>query len=94
MDSQSYRCECQEGFHGALCNQQEELFNPCRKLQCKHGRCQISDTGDAYCHCEAGYSGESCDRGKTNVLFLAAGNVEFQINTVLPFALPILHSAF
>lgn len=64
MDMQSYRCECQEGFHGALCNQQEELFNPCRRLQCKHGHCQISDTGDAYCHCEVGYSGELCDKGK------------------------------
>lgn len=63
LDSQSYRCECVEGYRGALCNQQGELFNPCRQLACKHGRCQISDTGDAYCHCESGYTGELCDAG-------------------------------
>uniref|UniRef100_A0A8B9HXP9 Slit homolog 1a (Drosophila) n=2 Tax=Astyanax mexicanus TaxID=7994 RepID=A0A8B9HXP9_ASTMX len=61
LDTQTYRCECQEGYRGALCNQQGELFNPCRRLQCKHGRCQVSDTGDAYCHCESGYTGDLCD---------------------------------
>lgn len=63
LDSQSYRCECEEGYRGALCNQEGELFNPCRRLSCKHGRCQISDTGDAFCHCESGYTGELCDAG-------------------------------
>lgn len=63
LDTQSYRCECEDGYRGALCNQQGELFNPCRRLSCKHGRCQISDTGDAYCHCESGYTGELCDAG-------------------------------
>lgn len=63
LDSQSYRCECDEGYRGALCNQEGELFNPCRRLSCKHGRCQISDTGDAFCHCESGYTGELCDAG-------------------------------
>uniref|UniRef100_A0A8B9I0W2 Slit homolog 1a (Drosophila) n=1 Tax=Astyanax mexicanus TaxID=7994 RepID=A0A8B9I0W2_ASTMX len=67
LDTQTYRCECQEGYRGALCNQQGELFNPCRRLQCKHGRCQVSDTGDAYCHCESGYTGDLCDAEK-NVL--------------------------
>ncbi|CAB1338497.1 unnamed protein product, partial [Coregonus sp. 'balchen'] len=57
----SYRCECVEGYRGALCNQQGELFNTCHSNNCKHGRCQISDTGDAYCHCEAGYIGNLCD---------------------------------
>lgn len=63
LDSQSYRCECEEGYRGALCNQEGELFNPCRRLACKHGRCQISDTGDAFCHCESGYTGQLCDAG-------------------------------
>lgn len=63
LDSQSYRCECEEGYRGALCNQEGELFNPCRRLSCKHGRCQISDTGDAFCNCESGYTGELCDAG-------------------------------
>ncbi|XP_028829067.1 slit homolog 1b isoform X2 [Denticeps clupeoides] len=61
LDVQTYRCECMDGYRGALCNQQEEPPNPCSSLPCQHGRCEVSASGEAHCVCESGYSGVLCD---------------------------------
>nr|XP_033479767.1 slit homolog 1 protein-like [Epinephelus lanceolatus]XP_033479768.1 slit homolog 1 protein-like [Epinephelus lanceolatus] len=60
LDTQTYRCDCVEGYHGALCNLQEEPAGLCQGLQCLHGQCQMTEDGER-CVCEQGYTGESCD---------------------------------
>uniref|UniRef100_A0A8K9UQM2 Slit homolog 1b (Drosophila) n=1 Tax=Oncorhynchus mykiss TaxID=8022 RepID=A0A8K9UQM2_ONCMY len=59
-DVQSYRCECEEGWHATLCNQQGEL-TPCSVLLCQHGHCQLTEGGATYCLCDTGYTGDTCD---------------------------------
>lgn len=63
LDPQTYRCDCEEGFHGALCNLQKQPAGSCRGLRCLHGRCQKTKDGEG-CVCDPGYSGESCDTGE------------------------------
>lgn len=60
----SYSCKCLEGHGGVLCDEEEDLFNPCQAIKCKHGRCRLSGLGQPYCECISGYTGDSCDRGK------------------------------
>uniref|UniRef100_A0A672FWY5 Slit homolog 1b (Drosophila) n=1 Tax=Salarias fasciatus TaxID=181472 RepID=A0A672FWY5_SALFA len=69
LDAQTYRCDCDRGYHGALCHLKEEAAAAaasCRSLQCVHGRCQRSEDGES-CVCEPGYSGESCDIGEAEL---------------------------
>ncbi|XP_070965621.1 slit homolog 1 protein-like [Oncorhynchus clarkii lewisi] len=73
QDVQSYRCECEEGWHATLCNQQGELTalvvpavpegptKPCSVLLCQHGHCQLTEGGATYCLCNTGYTGDTCD---------------------------------
>uniref|UniRef100_A0A668AHN3 Slit homolog 1b (Drosophila) n=1 Tax=Myripristis murdjan TaxID=586833 RepID=A0A668AHN3_9TELE len=68
LDAQSYRCDCDQGYRGALCNLQGEpaaaaaaTAGVCRGRQCQHGQCQQTEDGER-CVCDHGYSGESCDR--------------------------------
>ncbi|XP_036804970.1 slit homolog 1 protein isoform X2 [Oncorhynchus mykiss] len=73
QDVQSYRCECEEGWHATLCNQQGELTalvvpavpegptKPCSVLLCQHGHCQLTEGGATYCLCDTGYTGDTCD---------------------------------
>ncbi|KAF3688050.1 Slit -like protein 1 protein [Channa argus] len=60
LDAQTYRCECDKGFRGALCNLKGEAAGPCQGLQCVHGHCEETEEG-VRCVCEQGYTGESCD---------------------------------
>ncbi|KAM7394699.1 hypothetical protein PAMP_021485 [Pampus punctatissimus] len=60
LDAQTYRCDCKDGYRGALCNLQGEPAGLCRGLQCLHGQCQETEDGE-HCVCEQGYTGESCD---------------------------------
>ncbi|GLD67833.1 slit homolog 1 protein-like protein [Lates japonicus] len=60
LDVQTYRCDCEEGYRGALCNLQGEPAGSCQGLQCLHGQCQETEEGER-CICEQGYTGESCD---------------------------------
>ncbi|CAB1344394.1 unnamed protein product, partial [Coregonus sp. 'balchen'] len=70
QDVQSYRCECDEGWRATLCNQQGALTappvpavpaEPCSVLLCQHGHCQLTEGGSAYCLCDTGYTGDTCD---------------------------------
>lgn len=63
LDMQTYRCDCEEGYRGALCNLKGEPSVSCQDLQCLHGQCQVTEEGER-CICEQGYSGESCDIGE------------------------------
>ncbi|XP_035516328.1 slit homolog 1 protein-like [Morone saxatilis] len=60
LDAQTYRCDCEEGYRGALCNLQGEPAGLCQGLQCLHGQCEETEDGE-HCVCEQGYTGESCD---------------------------------
>uniref|UniRef100_A0AAX7TTH6 Slit homolog 1b (Drosophila) n=1 Tax=Astatotilapia calliptera TaxID=8154 RepID=A0AAX7TTH6_ASTCA len=60
LDAETYRCDCEEGYYGALCNLQKEPTGSCRGLKCLHGQCQTTEDGER-CICEQGYTGESCD---------------------------------
>uniref|UniRef100_A0A4W6EH69 Slit homolog 1b (Drosophila) n=1 Tax=Lates calcarifer TaxID=8187 RepID=A0A4W6EH69_LATCA len=60
LDAQTYRCDCEEGYRGALCNLQGEPAGSCQGLQCLHGQCRETEEGER-CICEQGYTGESCD---------------------------------
>ncbi|KAM4594638.1 slit homolog 1 protein-like isoform 2-T2 [Fundulus diaphanus] len=60
LDTQTYRCECEKGYRGALCNLQEEPAGLCQRLQCQHGQCKKTEDGES-CVCEQGYTGDSCN---------------------------------
>ncbi|XP_041819743.1 slit homolog 1b [Chelmon rostratus] len=60
LDVHTYRCDCEEGYLGALCNLQGEPAGSCHALQCWHGHCEETEDGER-CVCEQGYTGESCD---------------------------------
>ncbi|XP_035770374.1 slit homolog 1b [Neolamprologus brichardi] len=60
LDAETYRCDCEEGYYGALCNLQKEPTGSCRGLKCLHGQCETTEDGER-CICEQGYTGESCD---------------------------------
>ncbi|XP_060905245.1 slit homolog 1b [Labrus mixtus] len=60
LDTQSYRCDCEEGYGGSLCNLKEEPPSLCRGLQCLHGQCEQTEQGEQ-CVCVQGFTGESCD---------------------------------
>uniref|UniRef100_A0A8D3DSH0 Slit homolog 1b (Drosophila) n=1 Tax=Scophthalmus maximus TaxID=52904 RepID=A0A8D3DSH0_SCOMX len=60
LDAQTYRCECAEGYRGALCNLQGEPAAACQGLQCLHGQCEQTEEGES-CVCERGYTGAGCD---------------------------------
>lgn len=68
LDARTYRCDCAEGYRGALCNLQEEPAGLCQGLQCLHGQCQETEDGE-HCVCEQGYTGESCDIGEEGPRF-------------------------
>ncbi|XP_060923455.1 slit homolog 1 protein-like [Limanda limanda] len=61
LDAQTYRCDCQEGHHGALCSLQgaPAAAASCQGLTCLHGQCQETE-GGARCVCQEGFTGESC----------------------------------
>lgn len=63
----SYSCKCLQGYGGALCEDDGEVFNPCQPLRCKHGQCRLSGLGKPYCECRSGYTGESCNKGEPPV---------------------------
>uniref|UniRef100_A0A3Q3J4R8 EGF-like domain-containing protein n=1 Tax=Monopterus albus TaxID=43700 RepID=A0A3Q3J4R8_MONAL len=63
LDAQTYRCDCQDGYRGALCNLQGEPAALCQGLHCVHGQCQQTEEGE-HCVCEQGYTGQSCDIGE------------------------------
>lgn len=64
LDAETYRCDCEEVYYGALCNLQKEPTGSCRGLKCLHGQCQTTEDGER-CICEQGYTGESCDIGES-----------------------------
>uniref|UniRef100_A0A7N8XBP3 Slit homolog 1b (Drosophila) n=1 Tax=Mastacembelus armatus TaxID=205130 RepID=A0A7N8XBP3_9TELE len=59
LDAQTYRCDCEKGYRGALCNLQGEPGS-CQGLLCLHGHCLETEEGE-HCVCEPGYTGQSCD---------------------------------
>lgn len=83
LDAQTYRCDCEEGYHGSLCNLQGEPEASCQSPQCLHGRCEVTDDGER-CVCEQGYTGEGCDIGedtgeeKVHTLF-SPGEVQIHV---------------
>lgn len=60
LDSQMYRCECEPGFHGVLCNLKGEAARLCQGLPCVHGQCEETGNGES-CTCKPGFTGQSCD---------------------------------
>lgn len=53
----SYRCECQRGYEGAVCDRQ---IDPCSSFVCYHGGvCHVQETQPA-CQCAPGYRGANC----------------------------------
>ncbi|KAJ3587211.1 hypothetical protein NHX12_010809 [Muraenolepis orangiensis] len=57
---QSYSCQCAEGFQGQYCDRRQPA-PACRGQRCGHGECRVSETGEPVCHCQAGYTGPTCD---------------------------------
>ncbi|KAJ0051028.1 hypothetical protein NL108_012277 [Boleophthalmus pectinirostris] len=60
LDSQMYRCECEPGFHGVLCNQKGAPAPLCQGLPCVNGVCEQTERGES-CTCNQGFTGQSCD---------------------------------
>uniref|UniRef100_A0A8C5FJ55 Slit homolog 3 (Drosophila) n=1 Tax=Gadus morhua TaxID=8049 RepID=A0A8C5FJ55_GADMO len=57
---QSYSCQCGEGFQGQYCDRRQPP-PACRGQRCGHGECRVAETGEPVCHCQAGYTGTTCD---------------------------------
>lgn len=84
----SYRCDCQEGYSGALCNLRVAPTTTAvtavggsacggggsGALQCLHGRCEQVKDGDWRCVCEPGFTGESCNIGEEGGTPLGSAN--------------------
>jgi len=65
LDARTYRCDCAEGYRGALCDQQGAPEGSCQRgAPCLRGRCQQAEDGEERCVCEPGFTGESCDIGE------------------------------
>lgn len=76
LDGGTYRCDCQDGYSGALCNLQVAPTTAVGgsvcgggssgsgALRCLHGRCEWTEDGGERCVCESGFSGESCSIGE------------------------------
>uniref|UniRef100_A0A673B780 Slit homolog 1b (Drosophila) n=1 Tax=Sphaeramia orbicularis TaxID=375764 RepID=A0A673B780_9TELE len=60
LDSQMYRCDCEDGYHGVLCNLKGEPASLCQGLPCVHGQCEETVDGES-CTCQQGFTGQSCD---------------------------------
>uniref|UniRef100_H3C8X9 EGF-like domain-containing protein n=1 Tax=Tetraodon nigroviridis TaxID=99883 RepID=H3C8X9_TETNG len=52
VDARTYRCDCRDGYEGALCHLQRH--RPAGAAACPHGE-------GGRCACEDGFSGQSCD---------------------------------
>lgn len=63
LDAQTYRCDCEEGYGGALCHLRVEPAGWCQGLRCVHGQCEQTEDGGR-CVCQQGYTGERCDTGE------------------------------
>lgn len=63
VDARTYRCDCREGYEGALCDLQRQSAGWCGGLRCVHGQCERTEKADR-CTCEEGFSGQSCDIGE------------------------------
>ncbi|KAK0147672.1 Slit 3 protein [Merluccius polli] len=55
-----YSCQCAEGYQGQYCDRRQPP-PACRGQRCGHGECRVSETGEPVCHCQAGYTGPTCD---------------------------------
>lgn len=76
LDAGTYRCDCQDGYGGALCNLRVAPTTAVGgsvcggggsgsgAFQCLHGRCEQMEDGGGHCICEPGFSGESCSIGE------------------------------
>lgn len=65
LDARTYRCDCEDGHSGALCNLRAESApgSACRGVKCLRGQCEQTEDGGR-CVCEPGFTGESCDIGE------------------------------
>ncbi|XP_078346389.1 uncharacterized protein LOC144631727 isoform X9 [Oculina patagonica] len=57
--AESFRCECPQGFKGALCDQD---IDECANSPCKHGATCTNTVGGFTCKCQQGFEGELCDQ--------------------------------
>lgn len=81
----TYRCDCQDGYGGALCNLRVAPTTTVGSsvcggggsgsgaFQCLHGRCEQMEAGGGRCVCEPGFSGESCSIGEEGGTLTVAG---------------------
>ncbi len=54
----SYRCECQRGYEGSVCDRQIDL---CASFVCYNGGvCNIQENNRPVCQCTHGYRGANC----------------------------------
>ncbi|TNN34784.1 Slit 1 protein [Liparis tanakae] len=50
LDARTYRCDCAEGYGGALCDLQGAPGGACQQgAPCLHGRCQRAEDGEERC---------------------------------------------
>lgn len=89
LDGGTYRCDCQDGYSGALCNLQVAPTavvggSVCGgggsgggTLQCLHGRCEQTKDGGERCVCKLGFSGESCSIGEEGGASASVANQSF-----------------
>eukprot|EP00795_Rhopilema_esculentum_P007211 gene7211-12891_t len=59
--SQSYKCQCTNGYTGKHC---ETDINECYSLPCFHGGQCEDNVGGFSCHCLPGYTGVNCETSK------------------------------
>jgi hypothetical protein len=61
-NSASYTCTCSPECSGKNC---EFCTNACQKLTClNRGTCILDKNEEAFCACQAGYTGKNCENSK------------------------------
>lgn len=57
----SFMCECDSGYTGALCDTD---IDDCDPDPCAYGTCSDSGTDSFSCSCDTGYEGDTCKISK------------------------------
>ncbi|XP_050415317.1 cadherin EGF LAG seven-pass G-type receptor 3 [Patella vulgata] len=61
LNTERYRCSCQEGFTGRNCDVRIEIVDPCYPKSCQNNGTCVQVRGAFTCNCPVNFTGETCE---------------------------------